>query len=64
MKSVFTKNGDLLSRTPLEEAYTWTLACRAAINEVLNFAVTDGPIFSIKGTDLKRGRIFPRQDKK
>eukprot|EP00965_Chrysotila_dentata_P041903 1390378-Pleurochrysis_carterae.AAC.1 len=64
MKWVLTKNGDLLSRTPLEEAYTWTLACRAAINEVLAFNVRKGPVFSIKGTDLKCGRIFPRQDKK
>jgi len=64
MKWVLTKNGDLLSRTPLEEAYTWTLACRAAIDKVLAFNVRKGPVFSIKGTDLKCGRIFPRQDKK
>jgi hypothetical protein len=47
---------DLLISAPLEEAYLWVLACRAALNGRLSFNRSP---FSVKCTAIKRGRIFP-----
>jgi len=47
---------DLLISAPLEEAYLWVLACRAALNGRLSFNRSP---FAVKCTDIRPGRIFP-----
>lgn len=48
---------DLLSYTPLEAAYYWTLFCRSFLDGTIDFG--DNIKFSIKCKSLKSGCMFP-----
>jgi len=52
------EESDLLSSTPLEAAYYWTLSCRSALNGKIKFC-RGGDIFYIRCNDLEAGRLFP-----
>jgi len=52
----------LLQGTPLESAYAWALACRAAVEKELRFFKRDSGKFRVKGTDLQAGTLFKAND--
>ena len=54
------KNPDLLSGTPLEAAYFWTLSCRSFLGEEIKFG--NESVFSIKCESLEPQRLFPKDD--
>jgi len=46
-----------LEATPLEAAFTWALACRAAVDGSLQFGPSS-PLFDVRCPELLHGRIF------
>lgn len=54
-------NDDILTATPLEAAFSWSLSCTAAMTQRLSF---DGDRFSFpfSPTTLRVGRLFPGSD--
>jgi hypothetical protein len=61
-QNVFTlgSSEDLISSTPLERAYLWSLACASSFNRKLKLGSN---IFKFVCNNIKPGRIFPGADK-